>query len=47
MKTTKKKRGILAICVIVPITAVIGATAVAFMPKIIKTHKRKKYTSTY
>ena len=42
MKTTKKKRGILAICVIVPI-----ATAIAFMPKIIKTHKRKKYTSTY
>lgn len=42
MKTTMKKRGILAICVIVPI-----ATVVAFMPKIIKNHKRKKYTASF
>ena len=42
MKRKLTKRGILTICVIVPI-----ATALAFMPKIIKAHKRKKYTSSY
>lgn len=39
-KTTKRK--VIAFWVIVPI-----ATILAFMPKIIKNHKRKKYTTSF
>ncbi|MEG1630946.1 MAG: hypothetical protein RR423_01670 [Hydrogenoanaerobacterium sp.] len=41
MKKLANKRNIVALCVLVPI-----ATALAFVPKIVAEHRRRKYTST-
>ncbi|WMI82471.1 MULTISPECIES: hypothetical protein [Clostridia] len=41
MRKIKNKKSIVALCVIVPI-----ATALAFVPKMVKEYKRKKFTST-
>ncbi|MDD2999951.1 MAG: hypothetical protein PHV05_12890 [Candidatus Riflebacteria bacterium] len=41
MKKLKSKKSIVALCIIVPIAA-----ALAFVPKIVAEHKKRKYTST-
>ena len=41
MRKIRNKKGIVAIGVIVPIMA-----ALAFVPKMVREHKRKKYTLT-